>query len=349
MLGMVSANEFLKSSVLMATALPGIAGIFLVVPYFRRRPQWLSVVTGIILGLFFIDASLKGFLRDYFGLRPNPVLVLQAIFNSNPAETNEFLFHHWRNLAEAAIVFFGIMSLVLWAQRRLAQVEATKLIAPVRARGMAAVGALLTVFLALHFNPTMAKENPLLFWPIRYMDYRAQLAQAASMERDVERNMAQKSDWKVQYNGPDRNTVVWVIGESINRANMSLYGYARTTTPMLDTMRKDLLVFKDVVSSEPATMASLMKMFTPADIDAPDEWNRKPDVLMLAKEAGFKIFWLSNQVPNDGWLGLVSNRADEKLFINKGAGRGENNFDGNLLPGLEAALKSPSPKKLIVV
>jgi len=346
---MVSANEFLKSSVLMATALPGIAGIFLISPYFRHRRQWLSAATFLILTLFFLDASLKGFLRDYFGLRPNPILVLQAVFNSNPGETKEFFLHNWRDMAEAIIAFLGITSLVFWAERRLAQSEATKVAKPFRTRGIAGVGAFLTAFLALHFNPTMAKENPLLFWPIRYMDYRAQLAQAANMEHDVERNMAQKADWKVQYSGPDRNTTVWVIGESINRANMSLYGYSRTTTPMLDSMRRDLVVFKDVVSSEPATMASLMKMFTPADIDAPHEWNRKPDVLMLAKEAGFKIFWLSNQVPNDGWLGLVSNRADEKLFINKGAGRGENNFDGNLLPGLEAALNNPSPKKLIVV
>jgi heptose-I-phosphate ethanolaminephosphotransferase len=54
-------------------------------------------------------------------------------------------------------------------------------------------------------------------------------------------------------------------------------------------------------------------------------------------------------VPNDGWLGLVSRRADVKLFINKGAGRGENNFDGNLLPGLAASLGDAAPKKLIIV
>jgi heptose-I-phosphate ethanolaminephosphotransferase len=70
---------------------------------------------------------------------------------------------------------------------------------------------------------------------------------------------------------------------------------------------------------------------------------------MLAREAGFRIHWLSNQPPNDGWLGLVSRRADEQVFINKGSGRGENNFDGNLLPALETALQDPAPKKLIVV
>lgn len=345
----ISANELAKSSVLMATALPGIAGLFLVLPWWRERPRWFSRATLVIIGVFFLDAAIKGFLRDYFGLRPNPILVLQAIFNTNPAESSEFFRHNGRDLAEA----LGLLLLAwtgLWlGERWLRRREQGQPAAPWRWRGRAAVGSLLAVFVALHFNPTMAKENPLLFWPIRYLDYREQLAQAASMEADVARNMAHRSDWQVRYAGPERNTVVWIIGESLNRANMSLYGYERNTSPTLEAMRKELIVFRDVVSSEPATMASLMKMLTPADLNDPQAWNRKPDVLMLAREAGFRIHWLSNQPPNDGWLGLVSRRADEQVFINKGAGRGENNFDGNLLPALETALHDPSPKKLIVV
>ncbi|MFT2604232.1 hypothetical protein ACMWQW_30670, partial [Escherichia coli] len=65
----------------------------------------------------------------------------------------------------------------------------------------------------------MAKENPALFWPIRYMDYRNQLKQAQELRQTVARNMAQRSEWKVQYTGPANNTVVWIIGESTNRSN----------------------------------------------------------------------------------------------------------------------------------
>jgi len=346
---MISANEFAKSTVLMSTSLPGIAGIFIAVPYFRLRPRWLTVVSLGIISLFFFDAALKGFLRDYFGLRPNPTLVLHAIFNTNPDETNEFFLHNWRKLAEAGGILLFVGAWIFWFEKCMSFREARLPLNTLRRSGFASIGVLLTAFLALHFNPTMAKENPALFWPIRYMDYRNQLKQAQELRQTVARNMAQRSEWKVQYTGPANNTVVWIIGESTNRSNMSLYGYGRRTTPMLDALRNQLIVFQDVISSEPATMSSLMKMFTPADLVSPDAWNSKPDVLMLAEEAGYKTFWISNQVPNDGWLGLVSERADEKLFINKGAGRGENNFDGNLLPGLEAALANPAPKKLIVV
>jgi hypothetical protein len=38
----ISTNELAKSGVLMAAALPGIAGLFLVLPWLRERPRWFS-------------------------------------------------------------------------------------------------------------------------------------------------------------------------------------------------------------------------------------------------------------------------------------------------------------------
>jgi heptose-I-phosphate ethanolaminephosphotransferase len=169
------------------------------------------------------------------------------------------------------------------------------------------------------------------------------------MHNAIKQNMAQQAEWQVKYRGQSQRTVVWVIGESINRTNMSLYGYSRPTTPTLDAMRPELLVFNDVVSPDASTEPAMMKMLTPANVGNPDEWRRKPDVLALAEAAGYKTFWLSNQQINDGWIGLVAARADERRFINQGSGRNENNFDANLLPHFDAALADKAPKKLIVV
>ncbi|WP_150625878.1 phosphoethanolamine transferase [Pandoraea captiosa] len=345
-LGMLSGNEYGKSAAIMATALPGLAGLCLLL---RARPAWLSATTLGVIAVFFLDAATKGFLRDYFGLRPNHLLVLQAVFNTNPSETGEFFRHNWRDVVEASAAFVLLMTVATVLERRLTRIEASRALPALRRRSKLAIVTLFTGFFALHLNPTMAKENPLLYWPIRYLDYKGQLAHADELQRELARNMAQRAEWQVRYRGPARKTVVWVIGESLNRNNMSIYGYARNTTPMLGSMRDDLTVFRDVVSSEPATMASLMKMLTPASLDDPEAWTRQPDLVMLAREAGYRTFWISNQVPNDGWLGLVANRADERTFINKGYGRGENNFDGNLLPVMDAALAHDAPRKLIIV
>jgi heptose-I-phosphate ethanolaminephosphotransferase len=276
-------------------------------------------------------------------------MVLQAVFNSHESEIKEFLLHNWHTLGEITAVFTLIASLAIGAERCLSRWERSIPLPPAGRGAKFFVVAMLAVFVALHFNPTMAKENPLLFWPLRYAAHRTQLAEVTAMHNEIKRNMTQRLEWQVKYAGEVQRTVVWVIGESINRANMSLYGYSRRTTPMLDAMRSELVVFNDVVSPDASTVPSMMKMLTPAHLGQPDEWRRKPDVLALAEAAGYKTFWLSNQAINDGWIGLVAAQADERRFINHGAGRHENNYDGNLLPHFDRALADQAPKKLIVV
>jgi len=239
------------------------------------------------------------------------------------------------------------LAAALWIVRRLGRGTAASM-RPTRASRIG-VGVMLALLVAVHFNKTMAKENPLLFWPLRYQAHMQELRDMTALRQQLAERRAQPAEWAVRYHGEDRRTVVWVIGESTNRNNMSLYGYGRPTTPRLDGMRNDLAVFNDVVSSESATMGSLMNMLTPASLQQPHAWQAKPDVLQLAHAAGYKTFWLSNQAANDGWLGLVAEQADLLRYINNGEGRGENNLDGALLPHVDAALADPAPKKLIVV
>jgi heptose-I-phosphate ethanolaminephosphotransferase len=344
--GLVSAKEFAKAGVLMTACMFGLVGFFTVA---RRRTDWLSGLSIAVFLIFFLDAAVKGFLRTYFGLRPNHSMVLQAVFNSHKAEMQEFFLHNWHTVGQITAFFAVVTVLVVVGERYLSKRE-RHLPFPLENRAVKVTAtAMLAVFVALHFNPTMAKENPLLFWPLRYAAYQAQLAEMTAMHNAIKQDMAQQQEWQVKYTGQTQRTVVWVIGESINRTNMSLYGYSRRTTPTLDAMRQDLLVFNDVVSADASTEPSMMKMLTPADAGHPDEWRRKPDVLALAQAAGYKTFWLSNQAVNDGWIGLIAARADERRFINQGSGRSENNFDANLLPLFDEALADQAPKKLIVV
>jgi len=343
--GQLSANELLKLGVLLAAFLLGLGGVLHAWRFPAGATTWLL---RIVAPVFYLDAATKGFLRDYFGMRPNPGAVLQAMFATDQAETAEFFVHNGMALAQAACWFVGVTAAVLLADRQLRRRLAPSHAAPGRwQKGAAAFLALFLV--SLHVNTTMRRENPALFWPLRYLQYSEQLAAMQAMQQALATRMSSPLDWQVRYAGEAARTVILVIGESTNRASMSLYGYARATTPRLDAMRSKLLVFNDVISPASSTVESMMTMLTPADIGNPDAWMAKPNLLMLAEAAGYKTFWVSNQTRNDGWIGLLAGEADESDFINYGTGRGENNFDGNLFQPFEQALSDGAPKKLIVV
>ncbi|MGK5081251.1 phosphoethanolamine transferase [Janthinobacterium sp. HLX7-2] len=333
-------------SVLLAALLLGIGGVL---HAWRCRAASITVLLRIVVPLFYLDAAIKGFLRGYFGMRPNPNAVLQAMFATDQAETAEFFVHNGAALAQAAGWFVLLTAAVLLADRQLQRWQLARATAA-PGRVQKGVAVLLAVFLVLlHVNTTMRRENPALFWPLRYQQYSAQLAAMKSMQHALTAAMAAPRDWNVRYAGEDARTVILVIGESTNRASMSLYGYPRATTPQLDAMRSKLLVFNDVISPASSTVESMMTMLTPADIGNPDAWMAKPNLLMLAEAAGYKTFWVSNQARNDGWIGLLAGQADESDFINYGTGRGENNFDANLFQPFAHALADAAPKKLIVV
>lgn len=342
--GMLSGNELAKLAVLMAGCIYGLAGS---VALWTRSPVWLSRLARLTWLLFFLDAAIRGFLRSYFGIRPAAGMVLQAVLNTNAGETSEFFTQQWRGLGLSLASLLLAMAAALWLEGQLRRRDPLTL--PARRASRIGVSVMLVLLVTIHFNKTMAKENPVLFWPLRYQAHMQELRAMTALRAELAQSRTRPAQWAVRYHGEDQRTVIWVIGESTNRHNMSLYGYARATTPRLDAMKDELLVFDDVVSSDSATMGSLMNMLTPASLEQPDAWQTKPDMLQLASAAGYKTFWLSNQTANDGWLALVAEQADVLRYINKGQGRGENNLDAGLLSHVDTALADPAPKKLIVV
>jgi heptose-I-phosphate ethanolaminephosphotransferase len=156
LLDMISAKEFAKTGLLMTAGMFGLVGFFTIC---TRSSAWLSGLSITIYSLFFIDAAVKGFLRTYFGLRPNHSMVLHAVFNSHASEAVEFLSHNWRALSLVTAVFAFIALLAISAERYLSRFE-RKLSFPAAGRGVKfSVTAMLAVFVALHFNPTMANDG----------------------------------------------------------------------------------------------------------------------------------------------------------------------------------------------
>ncbi|MBO7244823.1 MAG: sulfatase-like hydrolase/transferase [Alphaproteobacteria bacterium] len=149
----------------------------------------------------------------------------------------------------------------------------------------------------------------------------------------------------------DPETYVVIIGESANRAHLSLYGYSRQTTPFSDARKKDLFVFENVKSPFAQTMPVLERVLTFAEEGKMNFLTEKGTIVNYFKQAGFKTYWLSNQYAlSDTLITAISSHADwEKSYNFSGMKRFEKTgFDGDMLPDIERILNDKSSHKKVV-
>lgn len=90
-------------------------------------------------------------------------------------------------------------------------------------------------------------------------------------------------------------TFVVILGESLSRSHMQLYGYSRETSPELSAMKEQLYIFKDVVSPATTTMDTMKYVLTLADHSHPEYFLEKRSVVNLFSDAGYETVWIGNQ------------------------------------------------------
>jgi glucan phosphoethanolaminetransferase (alkaline phosphatase superfamily) len=108
-----------------------------------------------------------------------------------------------------------------------------------------------------------------------------------------------------------------------------------------------------VITSVSATRLSVPVIISrkPATQSLKDGFSEK-SFLTAYKEAGFKTWWLSNQISfgqYDTPVSVFAREADVIQFLNLGGFTNHSNFDDVLFEPLKRALADPSPKKLIVL
>lgn len=149
-----------------------------------------------------------------------------------------------------------------------------------------------------------------------------------------------------------KRTMVLVIGESTNAHRMSLYGYPRKTTPLLDKMQDELVVFKNVISPRPFTIEALEQILTFGDQQHPDEYLTKPTLMNMMKQAGYKSFWITNQqtqTHRNTMLLTFSQQMDEQVYLNNNRVQNSGQFDEDVLKPFKKALEDTADKKFIIV
>jgi glucan phosphoethanolaminetransferase (alkaline phosphatase superfamily) len=147
-------------------------------------------------------------------------------------------------------------------------------------------------------------------------------------------------------------TIIVVIGESSRYDRWSLNGYERDTNPLL-VHETNLVSFDDVVTAVAATRLSVPIIVSrkPAAQSLKAGFSEK-SFLSAFKEAGFKTFWLSNQMSFgefDTPTSVFAKEADVTQFLNLGGFTNSSNYDQILLEPVHNAIHDPALRKLIVL
>jgi glucan phosphoethanolaminetransferase (alkaline phosphatase superfamily) len=149
-----------------------------------------------------------------------------------------------------------------------------------------------------------------------------------------------------------RQVYVIVVGEASRRSEWSLYGYVRPTTPLLDAMAKDLIVFDDVTSNANITINSVPMALTRATPDSFDIAYSETSILSLLRQAGYEVYWISNQGRygrNDSPVSSIAAQANLTSYRDAIASDGRTGpYDSNLLPRLADVLRQSKSRNVVV-
>lgn len=146
------------------------------------------------------------------------------------------------------------------------------------------------------------------------------------------------------------NNYILIIGESARKDYHHAYGYPINNTPFMSNANGILI--DGLTSGGTTTVPSLKAMLT---LSNKENWDADytKTIIGLAKAAGIKTYWISNQ----GYLGshdtpisAIATASDNSSFIKKGSYGSINSSDFELLPIFEEVIKNdPLEKKLIIL
>jgi len=305
-------------------------------PKYTRNNTLLTIISFI----FFLYIVFFGALRDIFGMAQDNIIVMQAIYGTDTNEAIEFFSQYKVYIYKHIVIFIILFSSFFFLGLRGKKYDDNS--------SNIVIVLWILFFIITHLERPMRHANPFLYFSYYHSVWAEELTRAKLVDTKIS-HLVRNND--INYTKKSKkNTIVWVIGESSSKYDWSLYGYDRDTTPKIDKIKNDLLVFEDIYSAAPVTIPAIERMLTPATLKKKDLWLEQPDIISIAKIAGYHTYWISNHTTDAfGIISIFANHADETILTNKGKARGEGSYDETLLPSYQKALDDKYDKKFIIV
>ena len=312
---------------------------------FNRKIFWYFVT--------FITITLSLYYPVYLSYgKPNSGIIA-AFFETNPAESFEFLGKlKLSNLGLPILFIFSFYVLYKLKKYVINQVEISAK-EQKHKKILNSFLAIVTIFSVIwvptqFYIQNVSNDKVDAHWtlansPVNLISFYANIIESIADyyhdKSDLENVQNITPPWHIISAKPQYKNYVLIIGESARRDYMSTYGFHLPTTPFLDKTKG--YINAGYISSAPATYHSLLNTlhFNPKDKGKKDY---SYNIITLAKMAGIKTFWLSNQGSIGKYDTLASRlgvAADFHYFTKKGGFTTNNADDMALLDELKTRFK----------
>jgi len=232
---------------------------------------------------------------------------ITSLFETNPEESKEFVLHYFNMWVIVGVTIYIIIPiLMIWRMKSYR---------PLKIKRYKTIFAIsLITILAIVFVSRLSQSVYFVNFYNTFASYRIRL-----YNENVAIEKRQHIDYsveKVQVTDIPQ-TVVVVIGESLTRRHMQLYGYKRNTNPLLSAKKDSIYVYADVISPQVHTIPVIRSVLSFIDKEHPEHFVTKPSMFELFNRAGYDTYFISNQAfggkfgtSYDALLNLADNKYD---------------------------------------
>lgn len=260
-----------------------------------------------------------------------------SLFETNPEESKEFVAYY--------LSLWVIAGVILYAAIPIVMVCTMKSFKPLKIKNYKFIFVLsIVVIVSIVGVDRVSRSVYFVNFYKTFITYKLRTSYEKKMIRE-----RQKEDYEVKIVKQDTvpQVIVVVIGESLNKHHMSLYGYPRETNPLLSEYGDSLIVYKDVVAPQVHTIPVIRSLMSMSDTDHPEYFTQKPSLYELFNRAGYGTYLVSNQDFSEeckSSYDILFTLAKKKYNLAP-----YKQHDDIVLPVLDTILKSSTNNKLILI
>lgn len=261
-----------------------------------------------------------------------------SLFETNPEESKEFIAYYLSIWVIVGVLIYAAIPIVMICKMKSFKPLSIK---KYKTIFITSIVAIITI---ISFNGLSQSVYFLNFYKT-FISYKIRTSQEIKAI-----NQRQSRDYKVEPVKQDTipQTIVLIIGESLNKHHMSLYGYQRNTNPLLSQLGDSLIYYNDIVSPQVHTIPVMRSILSMTELDNPDYFTERPSLFELFNRAGYETNLITNQAFSEEYrssydilLTLAHNKYNLSVFKQN---------DDICIPVLNKVLeKSDGKNRLIVI